>query len=38
VSATYPDFIQEMSTAEKRIRLGHAPEQSAFCGDSKAKD
>jgi len=27
----------ETSIAEKQIGLGHAAEQSAFCGDSKAK-
>ena len=37
-SATCQDSIPGTSAAEKRIRLGHAIEQSAFCGDSKAKD
>src|SRR5664279_291131 len=37
-SVTCQDSIPGTSAAEKRIRLGHAIEQSAFCGDSKAKD
>src|ERR1019366_4816676 len=37
LSATYGDFIPGPSAAEKRIRLGHAIEESAFGCDSKGK-